>query len=478
MKTSLFEFSTQPLLRLFAAALCVVGTPYSVADEPLLPVDCVVNPSKQVDLSAAVSGVLESISVGRSDFVDQGQEVARLESTVELASVELATKRANIDAEVHLGEINLGFDRREKKRIAELYRKKAVSYRIKDESEREAKLSEWELQQARDLEDIRWLELKRAHAQLSQKIVRSSISGFVTKVHRFEGEYVEDQPIMRVVQLHPLFIEAIVPMKMFGRISNGMTAEVAPEATGAQKYNATVIAVDPMGDTASGTFGVRLELPNDDFKIPAGVKCGLRFDESSGAERTSPAIESRASQSDPTKATDQPSAATLAEFHYRFGPILDSEKLSEAKELLDTLNLSVSQEDGSVEKNRGYLVLAQHQQVEMHSQNEGAEQGAELEAKRIASLVAHLRQRGIDEYQVFGAGEHQGQVSLGVLYTPEAASAHKAKLASRGVSSRIEPRTQQLPASWLSVITSETQGTQLVAQMAQLSVQGERVSAP
>ena len=28
---------------------------------------------------------------------------------------------------------------------------------------------------------------------------------------------------------------------------------------------------------ASGTFGVRLELPNPDFKLPAGLKCTVRF---------------------------------------------------------------------------------------------------------------------------------------------------------------------------------------------------------
>lgn len=32
-----------------------------------------------------------------------------------------------------------------------------------------------------------------------------------------------------------------------------------------------------MGDVASGTFGVRLSLPNADYAIPAGVKCRLQF---------------------------------------------------------------------------------------------------------------------------------------------------------------------------------------------------------
>ncbi|MEO7940445.1 MAG: hypothetical protein ABIR55_17585 [Burkholderiaceae bacterium] len=35
--------------------------------------------------------------------------------------------------------------------------------------------------------------------------------------------------------------------------------------------------VDKVVDSASGTFGVRLELPNPSGSITAGVKCKVRF---------------------------------------------------------------------------------------------------------------------------------------------------------------------------------------------------------
>jgi hypothetical protein len=40
---------------------------------------------------------------------------------------------------------------------------------------------------------------------------------------------------------------------------------------------ARVVSVDRMGDAASRTFGVRLELPNPKFEIPAGLKCEMKF---------------------------------------------------------------------------------------------------------------------------------------------------------------------------------------------------------
>jgi len=42
-------------------------------------------------------------------------------------------------------------------------------------------------------------------------------------------------------------------------------------------YTARVDVVDQMFDAASGTFGVRLSLPNPNRRIPAGLKCRARF---------------------------------------------------------------------------------------------------------------------------------------------------------------------------------------------------------
>jgi membrane fusion protein, multidrug efflux system len=35
--------------------------------------------------------------------------------------------------------------------------------------------------------------------------------------------------------------------------------------------------VDKLIDAASGTFGVRLQLPNPNHKIPAGIKCSVEL---------------------------------------------------------------------------------------------------------------------------------------------------------------------------------------------------------
>lgn len=116
---------------------------------------------------------------------------------------------------------------------------------------------------------------------VEQKVIRSTIDGFVINRFKSEGEFVEDQPILRVAQLDPLNIEAIIPMKYFGLIQPGMQAEVNPEMLGLNLRQAQVTVVDRVGDAASGTFGVRLEMSNPGFVVPAGLKCDVKFLETS-----------------------------------------------------------------------------------------------------------------------------------------------------------------------------------------------------
>jgi len=56
-----------------------------------------------------------------------------------------------------------------------------------------------------------------------------------------------------------------------------MSAEVIPEQPVGGTYRATVTVVDKVFDAVSATIGVRLELPNPDYALPAGLKCQVRF---------------------------------------------------------------------------------------------------------------------------------------------------------------------------------------------------------
>ncbi len=56
-----------------------------------------------------------------------------------------------------------------------------------------------------------------------------------------------------------------------------MKATITPETDVDSRYNSIVTIVDRVIDPASGTFGVRLELPNPDYQLPSGLKCSVKF---------------------------------------------------------------------------------------------------------------------------------------------------------------------------------------------------------
>ena len=86
-----------------------------------------------------------------------------------------------------------------------------------------------------------------------------------------------DLHAVELAQIDPLYVEVFAPVGLLGKLEVGQRASVLPEEPVGGNHEAKVIVVDPVVDAASGTFGVRLELPNPDHAIPAGLKCRVRF---------------------------------------------------------------------------------------------------------------------------------------------------------------------------------------------------------
>ena len=134
-----------------------------------------------------------------------------------------------------------------------------------------------QLQKAMDNRKLARLDLERAQAMLNQRIIKSPISGVVVERFVGLGEFVDNQPLLRLAQMDPLRVEVVLPSEMFRKIKPGMKAYVVPENETDTLYSSTVMIVDRVIDPASGTFGVRLELPNPDYRLPSGLKCKVRF---------------------------------------------------------------------------------------------------------------------------------------------------------------------------------------------------------
>ena len=255
----------------------MMGPTAGLAESELEGFDCLIAPHALVDLSTREEGIVEQILVERGDFVERGQVLVELDSDVEQATVDLAFARTQMEAELQERRESEDWARRRLARIDELVSKKVASLDEKDLALTEASRAGLQLRQTEQREKIINLEWQRAKRLLSRRTIRSPIKGVVMDRTLSLGESVENQTIMQLAAIDPLNVEVIVPVEYYGMIESQMRAEVLPRFPGAKTHVASVIVVDPVVDAASDTFGVRLELPNPDYQIPGGVRCGIRF---------------------------------------------------------------------------------------------------------------------------------------------------------------------------------------------------------
>jgi multidrug efflux pump subunit AcrA (membrane-fusion protein) len=189
--------------------------------------NCLIQPYVVITITTPVGGLLETVQVDRGDLVKEGQTLATLDTSVERATGAVQHAQAELS----------------NRRLADL-------------------------------------ELQRTTAEVALRTIKSPVNGVVVERFMNPGEFPKQEKILKIAQIDPLRVEVYVPVAMLGKIAVGMTAHVKPESPLIGEYAAKVMVVDRVVDAASGTFGVRLELPNHELKLPAGLKCSVRFGKS------------------------------------------------------------------------------------------------------------------------------------------------------------------------------------------------------
>lgn len=272
-----------------AIALAIGGAaPLAFADPGLPPpsvpgaaaqdeLDCVIEPRSRVTLSSPLQAVVEMVAVDRGDVVEKDQIVATLESSVERAAVASAAARAGMEGRVRSRQARLDFAERGLLRSTELSKKSAISVQQLDEAENEKKAAEGDLLEAKEERQLAGLELARAKAALELRSIRSPVRGVVVKRILSPGEFADPPQILELAELDPLRVEVFAPVAWLGRVDVGQRAEVIPEAPVGGTHEARVSVVDRVVDAASGTYGIRLDLPNPGYALPAGLRCRVRF---------------------------------------------------------------------------------------------------------------------------------------------------------------------------------------------------------
>jgi RND family efflux transporter MFP subunit len=209
-----------------------------------------VEPSLDISVGTPVDWVLEEITVDRGDMVQPGKLLARLNTGVESAAVAYQSAKADFNA-------------RKKRRLEELKTSNLISTQELDEVATDQHMAEMELRE------------RREHLKL--RSIVSPIRGVVVDRFRNPGDLVKQEKILRLARLDPLHVETVLPSSAFGKVrltqSYGVWIALANRTV-----KGTVSAVDKVIDAASGTFRVRLTVPNEKYDLPVGVRCRVDFE--------------------------------------------------------------------------------------------------------------------------------------------------------------------------------------------------------
>lgn len=240
-----------------------------------------IEPRQVVEIRSSVQGLIERVWVDRGDLVKAGQVLVTLDSGLERATVDLARYRSTMQGSIKAGESRVEFATLKHGRREQLYNQKFVSGQDREEAETEKRLADAQLLEARENQRLAELEYKRATEQLRLRTLKSPVNGVVVERLMHPGELADTgdirRPLLKIADIGVLHVEAVLPIEAYGSVKRGQIAEVIPEGQVSGRLEAKVAVVDRVMDAASGTFGVRLTLPNSSMSLPAGVTCKVVF---------------------------------------------------------------------------------------------------------------------------------------------------------------------------------------------------------
>lgn len=238
---------------------------------------CLIEPFQRISLKSSVAAQITSIAVDRGAVVRKSQVLATLDASVEQASLELAKYRSTMQSQVRSAESKLANAQTRFKRRDELVEQRYVSAQDRDDAAADALIAEADLQEARDNRELARLEAARLSAELNRRTLVSPINGVVTERLQNPGDTAQigdaATPILKLAQIDPARVEMFLPLAKYGRIRPGDVIHIRPEPPFTGSYAAVVKVVDKVVDAASGTVGIRLEIPNPRGDVPLGVKC-------------------------------------------------------------------------------------------------------------------------------------------------------------------------------------------------------------
>jgi membrane fusion protein (multidrug efflux system) len=224
-----------------------------------LPLSGSLTPLTQATVKSKVSGVVLETTAQEGMNVAAGQVIARLDAADQRARV--AQQQAALDE----ANARLSLAKKNNANSGALLKQNYISQNSYDTTQNSVELAEAAVNAAR-------AQLELARIALADSAIRAPLSGVVSKRHVQAGEKVSpDMPVMSIVNLQQLTLEAQVPASEIPRIKVGQEVRFQVDGYGARRFSGKVARINPTTETGSRALLVYISVNNTDGALRGGM---------------------------------------------------------------------------------------------------------------------------------------------------------------------------------------------------------------
>lgn len=234
-------------------------------------------PRRIAQLSAGANGVLSEKVVSEGERVDRGQLIAKLESSVHEALIEIAKAGMQSAGQLQAAMADVKLRQQRLRLVEQLGQQEHASNEELFRAKTEAEFAQANLQTAKEKLLHRQLEYKKLVAQLKTYAVRAPFNGYIVELKKELGEYVGPAaPVVCIfAELEVLSVNFLVPRSQLGELRKGLQAEVL-FLQSKREVVGTVHSVSPYPNGETNTYTVKVHVQNSDGGLLAGERCRLK----------------------------------------------------------------------------------------------------------------------------------------------------------------------------------------------------------
>ena len=262
------EVKAPPTLEFGAGELASVE---SRAMPRWLPVSGTMQPVRQATVKAKVSGDVRQITVREGDSVQAGQMLVRVDTAdLDARVLERQGQLQSARAQLALAEKTNAMNQK-------LLKQNFISQNASDNAESSLEVAKGNLQAAQ-------AQLRVAQNALKDSVATAPLSGIVAKRHVQPGEKVAfDSPLVTVVDLKDMELQAAVPSSDIPELKPGMTVDLVVDGFTDRKFTGRIERINPSTEAGTRAILVFVGIPNEAQALRGGMFATGRIALAAGA---------------------------------------------------------------------------------------------------------------------------------------------------------------------------------------------------